>query len=266
MNDKFLKAYEEMVEDGELLSIQPASGLKGLKDCLNDNGLLPPEALYLGQGIDDKPVLLNILDPIPGAILYVSKSRKELLSAQTLIAGFMARYSRDNFQFVIITNNPDNWEWVEQYKNCVSLCPVYSNRVEQILLSLASWINSTKNKKNPVILIFDDISSISSLDFDARQNLNYIILRGSKRAVWTFASISEDSLTDCQSYLGGFLTKVYGDIHPEKLYSNGLLSGGGVRQLRRHLREESVDEYRRRGETVFSMAEGDGFFTFYIPK
>jgi len=164
--------------------VKPTPARPSLNEVLADYGPMPLEALFLGVAFDGLPVLLNLHDPVPGPILITAdpgSGKTTLLQTVGLAAGKM--HQPDDVQFGVLTNHPDEWSGMENIPNNVGVFPLYNQSAEDFILSLASWAHGNKTSQQSVLLLLDDLEAASNLDFDARQNLRWLLLRGPARRV-----------------------------------------------------------------------------------
>ena len=158
--------------------VKPTPALPALNEVLADFGPMPHDALFLGVAADNLPVLLNLHDPVPGPILITADpgaGKTAMLQTIALAAGKM--HQPENLQFGVLTNHPDEWNGLEQIPNNVGVFPLYNKSAEDFILSLASWAHDNKTSQQSVLLLLDDLEAASNLDFDARQNLSWLLLR-----------------------------------------------------------------------------------------
>src|SRR5689334_6989403 len=75
-----------------------------LSNVLTEFSPLPQAALFLGVANDGLPVLLNLLDPVPGPLLIVgdSESGKTRL-LQVIARGVEKAQTSPNIKFVVLT-------------------------------------------------------------------------------------------------------------------------------------------------------------------
>ena len=71
--------------------------------------------------------------------------------------------------------------------------PFYHQSAEDFILSLASWAHENKTSRQFVLLLLDDLEAASNLNFDARQNLRWLLLRGPARRVWPVITLNPQS-------------------------------------------------------------------------
>ena len=236
-----------------LNNTQPRQALPALNEVLNEFGLMPPEALFLGVASDGLPVLLNLHDPIPGPILIAGDAgtgKTSLLQTIALAAGMM--HQPNQLQFGALTSHPDEWNGMEEIPNNVGIFPFQNQSSEDFILSLASWAHGNKSSKQSILLLIDDLEAVSKLDFDARQNLRWLLLRGPARRVWPIITINPNRMENTQSWLEAFHTRIFGPIQ------NAYLS--------RQLEVEHADLDSLHIGSQFALREGDHWLHFWIPS
>lgn len=231
----------------------PTPALPGLGEVLAGYSPMPPEALFLGVASDDLPVLLNLHDPVPGPILIAADpgvGKTKLLQTIALAAGAM--HQPDDLQFGVLTNHPDEWSGMEAIPNNVGVFQLYSQPAEDFILSLASWAHDNKTSQQSVLLLLDDLEAASNLDFDARQNLRWLLLRGPSRRVWPIITLNPKRMENILPWLEAFHTRVFGTIQDP----------GHVKQL------DAVSA--RLGSlhsgSHFTLREGESWLRFWIPS
>ena len=232
---------------------QPTPALPPLSEVLAEFGPMPPEALFLGVASDGLPVLLNLHDPIPGPILIAGDagtSKTTLL--QTIAAAAGAMHQPEQLQFGALTSHPDEWSTLEDIPNNVGIFPFYHQSAEDFILSLASWAHGNKSSRQSVLLLLDDLEAVSKLDFDARQNLRWLLLRGPARRVWPIVTINPNRMENMEQWLEAFHTRVFGPIQNEHL----------IRQMD----AENADLDSLNIGAQFALREGDHWLRFWIPS
>jgi hypothetical protein len=233
--------------------VQPTPTLPSLNEVLADYGPMPLEALFLGVASDGLPVLLNLHDPVPGPILITADpgaGKTALLQTVALAATKM--HQPDNVQFGVLTNHPDEWSGMEQIPNNVGVFPLYQQSAEDFILSLASWAHGNKTSQQSVLLLLDDLEAASNLDFDARQNLRWLLLRGPARRVWPIITLNPNRMENIMPWLDAFRTRVFGTMQNQKQISQ--------------LDAVSAELESLNSGSHFTLQEGDHWLRFWLPS
>ena len=234
--------------------VKPTPALPPLNEVLADYGPMPPEALFLGIALDDGlPVLLNLHDPVPGPILISADpgaGKTALLQTVALAVGKM--HQPDNVQFGVLTNHPDEWSGMEDIPNNVGIFPLYHQSAEDFILSLASWAHGNKTSQQSVLLLLDDLEAASNLDFDARQKLRWLLLRGPARRVWPIITLNPNRMENITPWLDAFRTRVFGTMQNQKQISQ--------------LDAVSAELESLNSGSHFTLQEGDHWLRFWLPS
>jgi len=234
-------------------SVKPVPALPTLSEVLAEFGPMPPEALFLGVASDGLPVLLNLHDPIPGPLLITGDAgtgKTGLLQIISRAAGKM--HQPQELQFGVLTNHPDEWSAFEDIPNNVGIFPFYHRSAEDFILSLASWAHENKTSRQSVLLLLDDLEAASNLNFDARQNLRWLLLRGPARRVWPIITLTPHRMENIGPWLEAFHTRIFGTIqNPQHI---------------NQLDAESAELDSLNGGSQFTLREGDHWLRFWIPS
>jgi hypothetical protein len=224
-----------------------------LSTVLAEYGNMPHEALFLGVASDELPVLLNLHDPIPGPILITADAgagKTALLQTIALAAGQM--HQPEDVQFGVLTNHPDEWNGLESIPNNVGVFPLYHQSAEDFILSLASWAHGNKTSQQSVLLLLDDLEAASNLDFDARQNLRWLLLRGPARRVWPIITLNPTRMENITPWLDAFRTRILGTMQ-------------NPRQIEQ-LDAVSAELESLHSGSHFTLREGESWLRFWIPS
>jgi hypothetical protein len=223
-----------------------------LSEVLGEFGPMPAEALFLGVASDGLPVLLNMHDPVPGPILVSGDAGTGKTSFLQTVASAAGRmHQAEELQFGVLTSHPDEWSALEHIPNNVGVFPLYHRSAEDFILSLASWAHGNKSSRQSVLLFLDDLEAATNLDFDAKQNLRWLLLRGPARRVWPVITLNPNRMENIMPWLDAFHTRIYGPIQ----------NTGHVRMLG----AESANLSSLNNGTQFSLQEGDHWLRFWIP-
>lgn len=233
-------------------TIQPAA--PSLADSLSELGPLPREALLLGLASDGLPVLLNLHDPHPGPLLIAADPGGGKTALLQLVAQAASQmHAPAAVQFGVVTNYPDEWGHLAELEHCVGIFPTYHDSAVDFLASLSGWAHSNKGSSQSILLLLDDLESMEQLDFDARQTLRWLLLRGPSRRVWPLISLNAQRASQVQPWLEAFRTRLFGTIADER--TAGSLSGVPGAPLQ-----------RLQAGLQFALREGADWLKFWIPQ
>lgn len=234
-------------------SVKPVPALPPLSAVLAEFGPMPPEALFLGVASDGLPVLLNLHDPVPGPLLVTGDAgtgKTGLLQIICNAAGKM--HQPHELQFGVLTSHPDEWSGVEAIPNNVGVFPLYDRSAEDFILSLASWAHGNKTSRQSVLLLLDDLEAASNLDFDARQNLRWLLLRGPARRVWPIITLNPYRMENILPWLEAFHTRIFGTMqNPQHIDQ---------------LDAQNAELNSINSASQFTLREGDHWLRFWIPS
>ncbi|MGZ9164015.1 MAG: NACHT domain-containing protein [Anaerolineales bacterium] len=234
-------------------SVKPVPALPPLSEVLTEFGPMPPEALFLGVASDGLPVLLNLHDPIPGPLLITGDAGTGKTGLLQIISRAAGRiHQPQELQFGVLTSHPDEWNAFEDIPNNVGVFPFYHQSAEDFILSLASWAHENKTSRQSVLLLLDDLEAASNLNFDARQNLRWLLLRGPARRVWPIITLNPQRMENIAPWLEAFHTRIFGTIQNP--------------QHTKQLGAESAELDSLNSGTQFTLREGDRWLRFWAPN
>lgn len=226
--------------------------LPSLSEVLAEFGPMPSEAMFLGVASDGLPVLLNLHDPVPGPILIAGDAgtgKTTLLQTIALAAGMM--HQPEQVQFGALTSHTDEWSGWEAIPHNVGVFPLQQRSSEDFILSLASWAHANKSSQQSVLLLLDDLEAVNKLDFEPRQNLRWLLLRGPSRRVWPIITLNPNRMENARAWLEAFHTRIFAPI--QNL------------QIARELDAERADLDRLNIGSQFALREGSHWLHFWIP-
>ncbi len=232
--------------------LTPVPLAPALDEVLDEIGPMPREALFLGIAPDGLPVLLNLFDSTPGPILVAGDpGAGKTAFLQNIARGVERMHPPEDVQFGVITAYPDEWECFVDIPHSAGVFPVYHPSAMDFLYSLSSWAHTNKGGQQSVVLLLDDLESMEQVDFDARQTLRWLLLRGPARRVWPVVTVNAERPSQVETWLEAFRTRVFGHTegnHPD-LFGRG---------------DESVFQSLKAG-LQFVLREGEDWMKFWIP-
>jgi hypothetical protein len=252
--DLMVEAFEELqmeIRDSRLpkpLSVRPP-----LSQVLAELGPLPAEALFLGMAYDGLPLLLNLHDPLPGPLLIVGDAGAgKTAMLQTIALAVEKMHPAEKLQFGALTSHPEEWNRFESIANNIGVFSVHERTAEDFILSLASWAHGNKTSKQSLLLLMDDLETVSQMDMETVQNLRWLMLRGPTRRVWPIFTLGTSRLANMEPWLEAFRTRIIGRVQNAEHIRRLGADGAGLRTL--NLGSE------------FTLREGNRWLKFWIPR
>lgn len=165
-----------------------------LEEVLREVGPFPHEVVFLGIADDYLPMLIDSHDSPPNILIWNGET-----SFLKMVAEFiMNRESKKEMEFVVFTNNTEEWEFLAKESNskkgspCIGVIPFWDSLADQVLLGLASWIHSGIKPNHSIVVLIEGVENILKMELDARQNFHYILLKGKDRRVFAIGTVPED--------------------------------------------------------------------------
>ncbi len=248
-----IEALTELAEEKQAPPTTLAAGLPALSSILTDFAPLPEEALFLGVADDGLPILLNLYDPIPGPILIVGDQG----SGKTKLMQIIARAAEtlhvpSQTQYAAVTQFPSEWDIFHNSESNVGVYEAQEPSTEELLQSLVAWAHNNKGEAQSVLLFIDDLEALTKLNDQAQQNLRWLLLRGTSRHIWIFATLNISRAPALDAWLDFFRTRLFGRIQNP---SDAESVAGDFDETFNHLLKGSE----------FAMREENKWLKFWIP-
>lgn len=262
-NRQFSLALEALAELGpeleaRMVQKEPESRLTSapltpsLESVLDEVGPMPREALFMGIASDGLPVLLNLHASSPGPILVAGDpGAGKTAFLQNIARGVERMHVPEDVQFGVITAFPDEWEDFSDLPHSAGVFPIHHSSAMDFLYSLSGWAHANKGGQQSVILLLDDLESMEQVDFDARQTLRWLLLRGPARRVWPVVTVNAQRTSQVEAWLEAFRTRAFGHIEGE---IPGLVENVDL----------PVFQSLKAG-VQFSLREGRDWMKFWVP-
>lgn len=258
-NHQFSLALQALAElktetSTPLPSGQPVPAAPSLSTVLAEMGPLPRQALFLGVASDGLPVLLNLYDSHPGAMLIAGDAGSGKTAFLQTVAHSVTQTHRSNdVEFGVITNYPDEWESMEATSHCVGVFPIGHNSTREFIHSLATWAHSNKNTHQSILLLIDDLEAMAGFELEALQDFRWLLLRGPARRVWPIVTLNAPRYGQVISWLQNFRTRIFG--HTAK---------GNVAEALGAGKASALDQLV--AGIQFSMPENENWLRFWLPS
>jgi len=257
MNRQFslaLEALSELKAEDSAPRPMPVPAAPNLDSVLVEIGPLPREALFLGVASDGLPVLLNLHDPIPGPLLIVGDAGAGKTAFLQNVARFAIRTRNPrDLQFGVITNHVDEWEIIPETPHRIGVFPAQQSGAQDLLLSLAAWAHTSRKTGQSVLLLIDDLEAVANLDFDALQNLRWLLLRGPARRVWPILTLNAERYGHVLSWIPNFRTRIFARVANERVAAAlGADPASAVGRLEARIQ--------------FSLRENENWLQFWLPN
>lgn len=253
-----IEALAELIQEEKMLTTAPPQtppvvDLPPLTSVLADISPLPHEALFLGMAVDGLPVLLNLYDPVPGPILISGdKGSGKTRFLQTVAHAADMLHEPHHVQYGVVTAYPDEWKSLLESQNNAGIYAAQDESTIELLQSLVAWAHHNKGDEQSVLLLIDDLETITKLNVSAQQNLRWLLLRGASRRVWVFVTLNSTLARGFSDWLGFFHTRLFGYIQdPDDAYH----LTGDRNQTLQHLS----------AGTQFAMRENHKLLNFWLP-
>jgi len=249
-----LEALADIKPDIQADLPKPKPSAPSLAESLSELGPLPKEALLLGLAPDGLPVLLNLHDPHPGPLLVAADPGAGKTALLQMIAQAATQmHEPSDVQFGVITNYPDEWGHLTEVEHCVGVFPTYHDATIDFLNSLSGWAHANKGSQQSILLLVDDLESMQQIDFDARQTLRWLLLRGPVRRVWPLITLNAERVGQVEPWLDAFRTRVFGSIQDDHTAESlSGVSGTTLKHLQKGLQ--------------FALREENDWLKFWIPE
>ncbi len=187
---------------------------------------LPPQTAILGLCEDDLPVLLDLADPTPGALLVACDEREQRLEVlRTLVYTAAALNSPRNVQFLVLSSQPLEWQnWLEGLsaaRHCLAVESLEEGGCDRWLMKLSTWADQrrTGSANGPaVLLVVDDLSAATRLEYDARVNFDWLVKEGPGVKIWPMAAAEAEALPGLGRWVRLFKSRIFGPTLDPQVY------------------------------------------------
>lgn len=199
---------------------EPASRVPGLAQLFQQNPGLPAQAVVLGVCEDGLPVLLDLSDPAPGALVLIGDQREAQLEIlRTAVTSIAGRNSPRAMQFIVFSCDPGAWQaWVDEQgyaRHCLAIERADGEAVQEWIVRLADWTEQRRlgQASGPsLLLVMDTLNFLPALSYDIRLNFEWMAKEGPQARIWPLAVISTElaRALSARRMLRAFQTRMVG--------------------------------------------------------
>ena len=244
----------KLASDTDTLPSAPAPALPSLTTVLTEFSPLPHAALFLGLANDGLPILLNLLDPLPGPIMIVGDEGCGKANFLRSISSCVDQvHSAEEVRYAVISDNLSEWKNVKSSKNCDNQLSSHEPGLASYLNSMVAWAHSNKGSQQTNLLFIDHLESLL-VAHGPQQDLRWLLLRGPSRHVWPIVTI-HTSVAVSESFrpwLDSFRTRLFGYMHDD--HQTQILTG-----------VPNISFTNLMSGSQFVMRDGHDWLPFWIP-
>ena len=259
ISDQFtlaLQVFRELEADlGQRKRDVPPPSAPGIEQPAQDSDPLPADSLLLGIAADGLPLLLDLYDPAPGAVLVTGDKG----CGKTAFIQMLARTSDlmpdpGDVQFGVITHDPGEWTGVEALPGSMGVWPAAHSSAGRFLNQLVALGGREHNDGRTVtLLLVDGLDALILSDSMAHRDLRWLLTYGPEHRIWPVATFNAGRLPRFASWVELFGLFIYGAIRQPKLAE--VLTGDAAADL------QSLFP-----GVQFSLRKPEGWLKFWIPS
>jgi hypothetical protein len=173
---------------------------------------LPKDGLFLGVASDGLPVLLNLSDPRPGALLLMGdrpSGKTDFLQGVARAASMI--HSAGDLRYAVVTSHRQEWEGWDSLPHCLGLWDAKDASLKDLLFDLSERVQLSGSHETHLLLV-DDLQSLENLDSETQENFHWLLANGASGRVWTIATLNADQASSLPVWVRTFGTRIYGRI------------------------------------------------------
>lgn len=223
---------------------------------------LPDQTVLLGVCEDGLPVLLDMHDPTPGAVLVMGDERKSQLEMlRAAITSLVIRNTPRNVQFLILSCDPQDWTaWISEQgfqRYNIAIENADEAIIRNWVLRLADWTEQRRMSEHAlpaILVVMDTLSFLPRLEYDIRLNFEWMAKEGPQAMIWPFATVSTElaKALSGRRLLRAFKTRILGRAEDPADYVPLV-----------NLDENLVGEFEQPGQ--FMVRAGENWLKFRLP-
>lgn len=196
-----------------------------LRGYLNSLIPLPLRTGFLGMDSDENPLLFDLMDPKPGAILIVSdRDSGKMRLVKTLLYSLMFANPPYEIQVSLVSARTNQWKYEFDHFNAYfsHFTNNYNHPAAKAILDEADRVESRQHGRNEGecrLLILDGFDTFPYMDFDVRLNFEWLLQEGPFYEVWPIVIMDSRTAAEEQKWVEKFKTRIIGRMKDTRLAS-----------------------------------------------
>lgn len=187
---------------------------------------LPARAALLGSCPDGLPVLLDLADPSPGALLVAADERAQRQALlRTLLYSAAALNSPRSVQLLVLSSQPLEWQpWLGDprfARHSLGVEELGGPGGERWIARLSTWADRRRNAgaDGPaVLLVVDDLPAVALMGYEARVNFDWLVKEGPAAKIWPVAAAASEALPGLSRWVSLFKSRILGPTSDPSVY------------------------------------------------
>ncbi len=202
--------------------VLPVTSTWDLNTILRDFPYLPPETCLLGMGEENAPIILNLMDPTPGALLVLGShgaGKTHLLRA--LMRSAQAINPSGSVRAIVLSDELHEWQSEAVSPALLALDSLYADAAVHRLEELGRLVEARRCGKQlgeSLLLIIDGLQHITTMDPEVRVVFEYLLREGPAAQVWPLASLEPQHTHSMAHWVRRFSTPILGSL-PRQLHT-----------------------------------------------
>jgi hypothetical protein len=204
-----------------------------LRELLTWFNYVPAQTAILGVSRDGVPILFDLNDPKPGAMLVTGSSQASLRNLlKTMLHSLMTFNSTSGVNYYIISTQIETWmpivEAGKRLHSTISTVAAQHANAGNTIIQLAEQAEqrySGRQGDSPIILILDGVDLSRLSDFDVRLNLEWLIKNGPQVKIWPVISVASEQAEKMSRWIAQIKTRVLGKMENGRADHIGMYTG-----------------------------------------
>jgi len=194
-----------------------------LRAYLNSLLPLPLRTGLLGIDLNENPLLFDLMDPNPGAILVVSdRDAGKMRLVKTLLYSLIFANPPYEIQVSLVSARTSQWKYEFDHFNAYfsHFTNNYDHPAAKAILDEADRVESRQHGRNEGecrLLILDGFDTLPYMDFDVRLNFEWLLQEGPFYEVWPIVMMDSRTAAEEKKWVEKFKTRIIGRMKDARL-------------------------------------------------